>query len=699
MQRRLAFILVLAIVVGVLPIYSFGESQYTTDIEKVVVKMKTLFSITDEYDTFKSQISTSGDMAYFYLNWADTNNQLDPISISTDDQGNVISYNKYKAVYVEPESRLPNFKRDEAIKKAEEFIGKVNKDIFTEIKLRDDDYQNTIYDRTYYLQFHRVKNGIPYIENSVNVSVDKYSGEVTDYYVSWDRNLVFPDVNKALGQDGAKQIFKDKIGLDLLYKTSYRIFDYKEIIGSSNYFLAYGMLNESQTIDAITGEVLEVGYYIGNGGESDEKATASGGITPIEQAEIDKLKDIKPIEKIEKTARDILGLGEEYKLQYKYLNTSWKNLGQYEWYLNFVKELEDDKFEPVTVTMDAIDGTLLNFYKTIEFVENSKAKINMADSLKLAEEYIQKINKEKFAEVEYAPEIYQYQKDGEQSYGFTFIRKIKEAYITTDYITVYVDAVRGEIYSYRFDWFNGALPTMDGIISKDKAYEVFFNELGFELKYKAIYDYNKPEGQNKEIKLVYTPTDLRAKLINPYNGELLDYSGEPYKTKKEIAYKDIENSYAKEKIQTMAEYGVGFSTENFLPTTKIVQKDFLYLLWRAMNPYRVDTEESIDNIYTELTNTNIIKADEIYYEKTTTKEEAIKYIIRAMNHSKIADLPNIYADIWADSKTISPGLKGYMNIAYGLKIIVGNNTNNIQPRYELQRQDAASIIYNYMFRS
>ena len=38
-----------------------------------------------------------------------------------------------------------------------------------------------------------------------------------------------------------------------------------------------------------------------------------------------------------------------------------------------------------------------------------------------------------------------------------------------------------------------------------------------------------------------------------------------------------------------------------------------------------------------------------------------------------------------------------MNIAYGLKIVSGDETGNIKAKYELKREDAASMIYNYLF--
>ena len=52
--------------------------------------------------------------------------------------------------------------------------------------------------------------------------------------------------------------------------------------------------------------------------------------------------------------------------------------------------------------------------------------------------------------------------------------------------------------------------------------------------------------------------------------------------------------------------------------------------------------------------------------------------------------------IFKDTGDISPGLKGYISIAYGLKIVEGSN-GYLNPKQELNREDGANLIYNYLF--
>jgi len=68
-----------------------------------------------------------------------------------------------------------------------------------------------------------------------------------------------------------------------------------------------------------------------------------------------------------------------------------------------------------------------------------------------------------------------------------------------------------------------------------------------------------------------------------------------------------------------------------------------------------------------------------------------------MSYDKVAEIPNIYSSIFKDSSEITPGFEGYINIGYGLGLINGDGSGKIRPRAELKREDAASLIYNYMF--
>src|SRR5690606_37362800 len=126
-----------------------------------------------------------------------------------------------------------------------------------------------------------------------------------------------------------------------------------------------------------------------------------------------------------------------------------------------------------------------------------------------------------------------------------------------------------------------------------KAYDILFKDIGMELKYVTpmIYD---DRNNKKEAILVYGLKEDKPAIIDPYTGAILNYNGKPFKEFKAVSYKDIDNSYAKDKINILAQYGISLPGEEFKPKEKIIQKDFLYLLLKAYDPYIEFLDISID---------------------------------------------------------------------------------------------------------
>lgn len=701
MKDTLILILVISIVLtGFMPVRAFGQGVNEENLEGIILKIKELFDISDDYDNFVSRVNSYDNQVNYYLNWSDSAEKLPNISINVDSDGNVTSFNKYYYNQTTSESKLPKVTKDEAQKFALSFIEKVDSNVFKEIELKESSQTRSTWDRYYSFNYFRNINDIPYIANTVNISVDMQTGEVTDYYTNWDRNIEFPHANNLISLDEAKEAYKEKIGLELVYKQKNRA-RYLDGEEGDRYFLAYSTLGELKGIDGVTGESINLSYYRTlNAKEAREGSVSGAGqapkITPEEREEIDKLKGLKTVDEIEKEARKILDLDNDYEVRGTNLSTSWDNTGEFFYSLTFVKAI-DERVYYTDISLNAKTLELKSFYKASDLEAKAKPIINKAQALELAKEYINKINPDKSNQVEFL-ELYRRMEDNQPHYEFNFIRKIDGVYVESDGISIGVDAVNKEINSYNLNWYNGEFSAKKNIIPIDKAYEALFSEIGFDLNYNDIYNYETTEIDiNREIRLVYSVNQDKPNIIDAFTGDILDRSGNIYKDSNIPEYTDIEDSYAKDRINTLAEYGVGYTSGTFKPKEIIKQKDFLLLLWQSMNPNKASSDTEIDEIYENLIRQNILKDSEENRDRAVTKEEAVKFVIRAMNYEKLAEIPGIYADIFTDGMDIDPNLKGHMTLAYGLKIIYGDGTEDIKPKYELKRQDGASIIYNYMF--
>lgn len=694
MNKSIAILMVLSLLAGVMiPFVVYGEEQ-GYDLEKLTERAKQIFEISNDYDTFNSSVSSYGGRTYYYFNWKDSSGKLNEINVTIDSQGLVTSYSTYDPKAPE-EQRLPRITKDEAITLAVKFIERLGNGISASIKYDDTSYYAAASDPNYNLRFIRIVNGIPFSDNDLNISISKSSGKITNLYLNWIKDAEFSGLEGIMDIEDAKNAYKEIPGIQLVYKISDR---YPRPLDSSGqelvHYLVYAPVDNITMIDPWTGEPVISGYgpYGMGGGKAEEMD--QGGITPIEKEELEKLKGLLSSTTAEEISRDDLDLGEDYIIESQSLYSSWKNKAEYIWSTSFSKNRGAVNAEFVEVSLDAKSGDLISFYINNSENEGKKPTIDREMARKIAVSYINKTIPELKDSIKSANEYNIV--ETERLQYFTFNRYADDIKIEGDSVTVVVDAYDETVASYNKSWYTGSLPSSEGVITLDTAYEALMESVGFGLGYRIIPVEDKGVWSD-QVRLVYQISPQRAPYIDPYSGEPLDYSGNPYRMRQVISYDDLGNSYARDKIILLAEYGIILPGEDFMPKTLILQKDFMRYLWGAMNSYRLDREVSDDTIYQELTQGGIINDDEINREGTVTKAEAAKFVVRAKGLAKIASIQGIYANIFKDSSTIDSNYKGYITLAYGLGILKGDNSGYIRANYTLKREDAASVIFEFAF--
>lgn len=692
MKRKISFLLALTMVLTFIPFSSFAAQNYDKQLKEAIVKSKELFNIGDEYDKFNHNINSYDGKTVFYLNWSDSKGKLGNIDVSMTVDGIVTSYGKWKPTYEEQKPKLPKISRKEGLKIAKNFIKKVSPEFVDKIKYIDTSEPLNVHSGSYGYYFVRVENEIPYYNNNIDIYIDNSTGEVINYYSNWDMDLVFPDAKDIISSEKAQELYKEKIGLSLLYKSNYT----RE---KPKVYLAYGPLNTNLGINAKDGEVVNLNDYLrfydknmdmGGRGEAVEEE-----LSPDEKKAIEDITGLISQKDAEKIGREILGLDSKYELGYISLNKNWRD-DSYYWQMDFNKGSDTNAYY-ANISIDAKTKELISFYKNISMDANKKVQYNEEQALDIAKEYIKKTNPDKFELIELNKNPVDVRPlEDQRNYNFEFIRKVDNAYVQQDSISILVDAIEGQIIEYRINWSKGDFPPKDNIIPINKAYNILFNDIGMELKYITPHRYSESSKDNKKVILAYGLKSEKPANIDANTGTILNNQGEPFKISTVKSYSDIDKSYAKDKINILAQYGIALPGEKFNPKEKINQRDFLYLLAKANAPYfEVDNEN--DALYTYVIRAGIIKADEKAPEKIVTKEEGIKYIIRALKYDEIADLNEIYKDLFKDTKDIDPKLKGYVSIAYGLRIVEGAG-GKLNPKAELKREDGANMIYNYLFR-
>lgn len=704
MKRKVALFMVLIMVMSVgIPTMSFADANYDEELEAAIIKVKDLFDISDEYDTFNYNISGNNEKTYFHLEWNDSEGKLGRISVTISSTGKITNYYKYIPYSGDYKPKLAKVSKSEAEVIAKEFIAKVSPESINKIKYEEDERPLSVNDRYYYISYTRMENGVPYPNNNIRVSIDTATGIVRSFYCDWDEDLEFPDPADALSIDKIQEIYKDEIGLQLVYKFTNEDEELKP-------YLVYTNLTNKNAIDAKTGEVIsenEIRITFDESMDNYSLKKEAGGLTPAEQSAVDNLSELLSEDEAIKIARYKLNIADSYEKDYIQVYSQWRNKGEFTWNIRFIEQGEESS-KRIVVSLDAKTGEIQSFYKSTEYDKEKEVIYDKEEAMKLAEDLIKRLQPNEFKEIEYVswnePVLYPLnEEEMPRQYSFNYQRKANGAYVDGDGFRVTVNTVTGEITNYSFTWYKGELPTASKVLTMEKVYNVLFDEIGLELKY-IPYQSTDDKSEiklekTKEVKLVYSVKNDKPLNIDGNTGDILTYNGDIYKEETMIKYSDINDSFAKSQIEVLAQYGIALPGEKFVPGKEITQKEFLYLLAKANDYYLSesysDNDEFEDVLYERLTREGIIKDGERHPQSNITKESAVKFIIRALNYDNVASIKGIYVVNFIDADQINPELVGHIAIASGLGIINGYN-GYLNPRNELTREQGAMVIYNLL---
>ncbi|NLD48195.1 MAG: peptidase M4, partial [Clostridiaceae bacterium] len=561
MNKRIALVLSFVMLfTAFMPVYTSAAGD--AGLEDAIKRVKEFFPIPDSMKDFYYSANTSGDKKVWNLNWNSKEEMGGSISATVNSEGDILSFNQYSYVDYGSIKKLPKISRQEAKAVAEGIINKLNPGILKELKISEETVQS-INDETYYFNYTRLYNGIPFPANYINVYINRQTGELQSYNKSWTKDGNFPSNDKAISIDKAQEAYIKNLGLRLTYNVAFkndemRIYPAFTPIYNTNYY-----------IDAFTGERINLNYFYGvrAGGntmgltkEAAMKDEAQIVLSPEEIKAIDEVSNLLDQDEAEKIARSlsILGLDDSYKVGSAGLNRSWPVKKDFVWNFYFQKESkgEEEDYYPVYVSLNAKTGEIISFNAANANKPDEKAKYDKTASKEAVDKFLTDFAPLKYNEIEYEEannDIVMPDEEGEapKTYSFSYVRKVDGIPFPDNGINVLYDAVSGKVISYNLNWYSDVeFPSTKEAISIDKVYESFFSNIGLELQYymgRSDIIYAKMAGVEpdvkEEIKLVYAVKKDKPVSFD-LNGAILDYDGEPYKEKKAVEYKDISGHYA-----------------------------------------------------------------------------------------------------------------------------------------------------------
>lgn len=657
-------------------------------INEMLSVLKQRIGSTDEYDKFSSSVNAYGGETSYEFSWSKTDgDNRSSMNITMNSDGVVTSYYTYggdngrdgKASINRPDV-------SEALDAAISGFKKLNPDISENVKITSDGEYRSLTGDDFGFVLQRTQNGIPVADDDGWISVSADAKRVVSFSLNYTTGLKFEDSSKLISKEDAQNSFNEKFPMKLRYTT-----EYKDDKKSAT--LIYSPDSEyNQYISATSGEVITREYRRHRFGGGDMKASesmaamdmADNGFSEAEIKNLDTINGLIGLDKAEKIilSNRVINANSAYKLTEHALCRDWYDEDKYTYRLEFERTSGDEDYW-LDAEVDAKSGDILSFYIS-ENRGNEKAKLNVKQGYEKAYAALEVLAPSHFGEnMDYLLDG----DDKDSSGNYVFFRYVNGIEFADNSVRISVDMASGKIISYRIGYDDIEFPSADSVISAEDAGKRLFEQVGYDVCYIPTYEDDKPA----KALLVYD-TDSYDLTLDAFSGEL-KYKGESEKVGE---YTDIENHYAKDAIEALAKFGIGFADSEFKPDINITQADFVTLLNAAFNDYGpivIYKGISYNDIYDDAIADGIVKEDEYSPDADVTRDLAAKMMVRALGFEEVATLDGIYVPIFAD---VSADSVGFTSILGAMGVIKGDENGNFNPNGTVTRADAAIMLYNYL---
>lgn len=619
----------LAVIIAILTAFSavsvYAENEKTAEILKTV---KERIEIPAELNEFESSIRESGNGTEYMFEWSSDEGYL---CVGCNDDKIITYYMHYEteAAGVDRTPAFPTTDAEALREAAKAAVKKINPELEFTVTERN----MSLYGEQVSFDLNRTQNGIEIVGDSGFIRLNSDDLSVRGMSLSYTAVSSYED-GEVITLEKAQKTFAEKLGLELVYKRYYGKDGYE-------FFPAYVNENGNKYINAVTGEVFEYKpyseYYMKNelSSESAADSGGSGGFTKEEQAELDKLDNLLSKEQIEKKVREnkLISIPKTYELASFSLNRLYDDENEYAYGMSF-----SDGQKSIRVYADAKTGEIysLNAVEDWDAVERAD-RITCETAVKkltpsLSEKYIF---------------------DGEK-----MLRYENGVRVFGDTANVYTDKSGKPVY-YSITYSRGGeFADLSNALTADEAVEKMFEIGGYKLKYFINDD-----------KKAYLAYDFdKNVIIHALSGKSVGYDG------KEISdggyiYSDLENHYAKEYIEKLAKYGIGFSGGEFKPNEYITETEFCELLSAVADMYPSNTSDEL-----------------------ITRETAAVCFVKALGLDGAAKYDDIFIQPFKD---VTQNI-GYIAILKAMGVFSGDENGNFNPQNYITRAESAMMLYKYL---
>ncbi len=583
------------------------------------------------------------------------------------------------------------------------------------------------------LRYDRVVNGIPYVDNYIELSIDS-EGHVVSYHIMWDDAIKFPAAESRLSAAQADAKLRAEAKPQLSYILPYNTQEKIEP------FLAYTL--QPIAVDALTGE-LKVGNaysrYNDPGNVSSTPVTAAPlGEKPKAGNRVTEAQALAAANEALKLPAGAELNSSDYTENYNAPDGQSSSSWHFSWSLK--KDGKDNGSAYASV--NASTGSVQSFNK-YTYTESSSS--TPAVSLDKASDLAADVVKEQLPWLTH--ELYLVKPDPEQfknynpgNYHFTFIHRVHGANVTYDQVYVGVNTQTGEITSFDASIYPAAYPEKaPAVISKDKAIDSWLTYYRTQLTYRTIQTYTW-EGQpipiekyelmvaSGEIRFEDVKSEVTADLVYRLVPRLIDenvgldaQSGEwrnletgDFTQLEKPKATDIDGHWAQRQLELMVAYkALDVKEGKVNPNATITRGELIKMLVLARNSGRLYGYSTMEAAGMQAS-FNDVAADSSYFqyvesalqenlidlgdgsfnpEGKVSRDDMAELIVRALGYNALANYDGIFNTAFTDAVKVEN--KGQASIVVGLNIM-SLSGGKFNPAKEVTRAEAASAFFRYL---
>ncbi len=731
----LALALVMLLALGMPAAAETAEEQ----LKRVTLQVKTTLDIGDDYTSFNGDSYTYGGRTWWRLYWEKEDESL---YVTSDDNGKVYSLDHY--YYNEDYSynsglHFPAFGYAEAKAAADGFLPRVlSADEGYILKEQQDRLRD--YGR-YSLSGTLTIKGVQ-SEVGIYLSFRSSDGLLTSFRRDDGETFItggVPSEAPAVTPEQAIRALRSALSVDLNW--AYSDYEAHEARLTYTVSLPYNLM-----VDAQTGELLDRWDGGVRGGASNswdaeaEEAPAAAdekGLTPQEIAAAEKFDGVLDGEALKAAAmaEEAFGITDDFEVgtvTYRAVQPSMdlsllpegeepddtviatfrlvKTLTGPEFGLSRKEfdELRDDGYEPAvwkTFTADARTGEIQSVYTSYSgFGWQEREDAPAPGISEIALRFLEKRYGDWLPLCEQTSATQS--RWGVAVNSFIYTRMEAGCLCPMNTISLRVNASTGFVDSFSAVWDEEMVFGPSGpLVGEDAAKDCFLSYYTAELCYVTVPDDPDNWESPRRWLLVYLPDSGNGWVsgIDAVTGEA-DYTDWSYEEQLP-AYGDLEGSYARKEIETLAKYGVGwYGVDKFEPAAKVTELDMILLMLSAVGwqpdyeTYHNASKEELDSIYSSAYYQGFIADREQDPDRLVTRTELCRCFVGLSGMQEAAELKGIFRCGFSDEDRIPEAELGYVAIAKGLGVVQGDRSGAFRPTDGATRQELAVMLYRYLSR-